>query len=111
MPTFEELKGKSNGYSFRMINTQGQVIKLCNSILATGRIICNAKRLYYPMFIDWRGRFYSKGEYVNYQSHKASMAILKFVNAKPITSLGITYLKYYGANLYGINVSNEYRLK
>lgn len=110
LPTFDSLKGLTNGYSVRKIKSVGSSIKLCNNILATASVLKHAKALYYPMFIDWRGRFYSKGEYINYQSHKASLALLKFSKPLPIKSMGILYLKYYGANLYGIGTSNEHRL-
>ena len=82
----------------------------CKNIMTTADLLKGQKELYYPIFLDWRGRMYSKGEYINYQSHKTALALLRFSKERPITAVGIYYLKCYGASLYGVGTSNETRV-
>ena len=82
----------------------------CKNIMSMAELLKDQTELYDPIFLDWRGRMYSKGEYINYQSHKTALALLRFSKELPITDVGIYYLKCYGASLYGVGTSNETRV-
>nr|BBH42977.1 RNA polymerase [Marophrys sp. SRT127] len=111
LPGFEDLKGLSNGYCYKTLHSVATEIRTCNNILAVAALYRKVPKFYFPQFLDWRGRFYAIGEYIGYQSHKVGLSLLRFAKPKPLGVTGLTYLKLYGARLYGIGVSNEQRLE
>ncbi len=79
-------------------------------ILVLASLLSLLPCFYFPTFIDWRGRFYSKGDLLNYQGHKLGLALLKIKEGKPLGVTGLLNLKQYGASLYGVSGDVEKKL-
>lgn len=88
----------------------GNQITICRNALNTAKLISCLKYFYFPCYMDWRGRIYSRGEFLNYQASKHGLALLRFKRTVRITASGIVYLKLYGATLFGIGKSSDNRL-
>lgn len=65
--------------------------------------ILTGRKFYMPLFLDWRGRVYTKNLTLNYQGGDFMNSIIEFYHRKPITSKGFEWLKVHGANCYGID--------
>lgn len=58
--------------------------------------------LYFPMQLDFRGRYYYKPPYLNPQSNDIGRSLLQFANGTPIRDeVEAEWLWVHGANLYG----------
>ena len=110
LPTFESLTGLNNATAYKFIMQKGTTKKMYNNIMNTANLLIRANEFYFPCYMDWRGRIYAKGEYINYQSNKLALSLLVFKKGVVIQACGIVSLKLYGAGLYGIGVSNESKL-
>lgn len=58
------------------------------------------ERLYFPTFIDWRGRLYFRSN-LNPQSSDAVKGCLEFAEGKPLGKSGLKWLKIHVANCCG----------
>jgi DNA-directed RNA polymerase, mitochondrial len=59
-------------------------------------------QLYFPMQLDFRGRYYYRPPFVNPQGNDVGRALLLFANGTPInTEAEANWLRIHGANLYG----------
>lgn len=59
-------------------------------------------QLYYPMQLDFRGRFYYRPPFVNPQAGDVGRSLLLFANGTPITKESeADWLRVHGANVYG----------
>ena len=66
------------------------------------RRFADEPELYFPMQLDFRGRYYYKPPYLNPQSNDIGRALLQFANGKPIKDeVEAEWLWVHGANLYG----------
>jgi len=59
--------------------------------------------IYYPWFLDWRGRLYPFTSHVNPQIDDTGRALIKYKEGKIIGDSGITWLEIHGANTFGID--------
>lgn len=62
----------------------------------------NEERLYFPTFIDWRGRLYFRSN-LNPQSSDAVKGCLEFAEGKPLGKEGLKWLKVHVANCCGFD--------
>ena len=108
---FEKLEGYSirAAYKFIMIDYQKFIDK--NTTLELASVLNILDYFYYSIFIDWRGRIYSVGDYINYQGNKLGLSLLEFAEGKPLGYEGFDYIKLYGANIYGIKGSSKHLLE
>ncbi len=68
--------------------------------------------IYFPHYLDFRGRIYPYASYLNPQSDDLGRGLLEFAEGKPLGSRGLYWLKIQIANLFGIDkVSFEERIK
>ncbi|WP_411016480.1 DNA-directed RNA polymerase, partial [Salmonella sp. s40490] len=58
------------------------------------------ERLYFPTFIDWRGRLYFRSS-INPQSNDCIKGCLEFAEGKPLGKTGLKWLKIHVANCCG----------
>jgi DNA-directed RNA polymerase len=71
-------------------------------LLWLGRRFMPEPAMYYPMQLDWRGRFYYRPPFLNPQGGDISRSLLMFANGKPITSeRQADWLRVHGANTFG----------
>jgi DNA-directed RNA polymerase len=77
----------------------GDERKMCYQILALGQLYARLDQFYFDIFVDWRGRFYARGEYLNYQGHKAGLALLLFKERSHMTAHGLRHFLCYGARM------------
>lgn len=59
-------------------------------------------KLWFPLTMDFRGRFYAEPSYLSYQGIDAAQALLQFAHKKPITDRGAKWLASAGAAHFGI---------
>ena len=88
-----------------------------NKRIANAKILWIARRfkdedqIYFPMSLDFRGRFYYRPPYLNPQGNDISRSLLLFANAKPInTEEDLNWLRIHGANLYGLKSDWQTRI-
>lgn len=68
--------------------------------------------IYFPHYLDFRGRIYPYASYLNPQSSDVGRALLEFAEGKELGERGLYWLKVHVANLFGIDkVSFEERVK
>jgi len=56
-----------------------------------------------PVYLDWRGRIYTRNLLFSYQSNEFNSALVMLADAQPLTSSGLFWFKVYGANCYGFD--------
>jgi DNA-directed RNA polymerase len=62
----------------------------------------NREAFYFPMQVDFRGRFYYRCYHLNPQGHDLSRALLQFAEGERIVDdQALSWLKVHGANTYG----------
>lgn len=59
--------------------------------------------IYFPHYVDFRGRIYPFASYLNPQSDDSGRAMLEFAQGKPLGERGLYWLKVHVANLFGID--------
>lgn len=65
------------------------------------------EKFYFPMSLDFRGRYYYRPPYLNPQGNDVSRSLLLFANGTPInTEEELNWLRIHGANLYGLGKSD-----
>lgn len=68
--------------------------------------------IYFPHYLDFRGRIYPFASYVNPQSDDTGKSLLEFAEGKPLGEDGAFWLAVHLANLWGVDkVSFEDRVK
>ena len=75
-----------------------------------GQLYAKLERFYFDIFVDWRGRFYAQGEYLNYQGHKAGLALLLFKDSAPMSPVGFRNFLSYGARMVKSSGSSTQQL-
>jgi len=66
--------------------------------------------IYFPHYLDFRGRLYPFSSYLGPQKDDAARALLEFANGKPLGARGAFWLKVHIANQFGVDkVSFEER--
>jgi DNA-directed RNA polymerase len=69
------------------------------------------ERIYFPHYLDFRGRMYPFASYLNPQADDTGRALLEFADGKPLGERGLYWLKVHIANLFGVDkVSFEERV-
>jgi len=63
--------------------------------------ISNVPEFYFVWSMDWRGRIYPMGKYLNPQSDDTGKALLEFSKGKKIGDRGSFWLAVHGANCFG----------
>jgi DNA-directed RNA polymerase len=58
---------------------------------------------YKPLFLDWRGRVYTKNLTLNYLGSEFMTSLIEFYHSQPLTSDGFKWLKGHGANCFGLD--------
>ena len=65
------------------------------------------EKFYFPMSLDFRGRYYYRPPYLNPQGNDVSRSLLLFAEGTPInTEEELNWLRIHGANLYGLGKSD-----
>lgn len=59
--------------------------------------------IYFPHYLDFRGRIYPFASYLNPQSDDVGRALLEFASGKPLGDRGLSWLKVHVANLFGVD--------
>ena len=60
------------------------------------------KRIYFPMQLDFRGRYYYRPPFLNPQGNDIGRSLLQFADGKPISNESeLNWLRVHGANVFG----------
>lgn len=60
--------------------------------------------IYFPVYLDWRGRLYCQVDYLSFQGCELAKSLLEFANGEIIGDIKSNYyFKIYGANCYGLD--------
>lgn len=65
----------------------------------------NEERIYFPVFLDWRGRLYYRGV-LNPQAQDSIKGVLEFAEGKPLGERGLFWLRVHIANCCGYDKTN-----
>lgn len=71
-------------------------------ILSNAILLKNVDRIYFPIFVDWRGRIYSITSSFSYQGPDLAKSLLLFKEGIAINNNGVIKLKLYVGRLYGL---------
>jgi len=83
-----------------------------NRLILSNAILYENCELYFPVFIDFRGRLYTNTPSFSFQGSELVKSLLYYKKGVIINEQGLKSLKYYVANCYGIGKkSNEFKLK
>ena len=72
-----------------------------NNIMSA--LLFKDKTFYHSLFLDWRGRIYTKSNILSYQSNQLSKALIMFKEGFVLNNIGYNSLLNYTANCYGLN--------
>lgn len=61
------------------------------------------ERIYFPHYLDFRGRIYPFASYLNPQSDDVGRSMLEFAEGKALGERGLFWLKVHVANLFGVD--------
>ena len=78
--------------------------------LNIAKLFKNLNSIYFPVRLDYRGRLYCNATYLNYQGSELAKSLLLFSEGTIISISDISaldYLKAYGANCYGNEISKK----
>lgn len=104
-PLTNQLSKLKQNNDYYTVNQIIQYNSLCynnRSIIQNALIYNNDSSIYFPLFIDWRGRYYSKTSSFSYQGSDLSKSLFLFKNGEILNDDGIKRLKLYAANCYGV---------
>ena len=104
---FEDLD-KRNKHPKGVLASYKSKIILQQTILGIADFYSAFSNIYFPVRLDKRGRLYCSPSYLNYQSKELSKALVLFSEPGFVDrndSIAILYLKVYGANCFGGNIS------
>lgn len=73
-----------------------------NITTLTQCLLLDSNPFYLPMFIDWRGRFYTYAKGLTYQSNEFTRCLIMFNEGVKLDNNGLKSLKIYLANCYGL---------
>jgi DNA-directed RNA polymerase len=71
-----------------------------SSILQVALLLYNFV-LYFPLFVEWRGRLFTESGFLSYQKSELARSLLLFNTGSLLNSEGLNSLKTYTANCYG----------
>jgi len=79
------------------------------NILGIAILFRDVKKIYFPLFFDWRGRIYNDNSYLNYQSNALAKSLLLFAEFRDNDVIynkeeSLDWLKIFGANCFGKGV-------
>jgi len=66
---------------------------------------CSNKKngIYFPLFVDWRGRILTNTGFFSYQQGELARSLILFKEGEILNKLGLEALKVYTANCFGID--------
>nr|WPM94713.1 hypothetical protein [Ceratocystis fimbriata]WPM94765.1 hypothetical protein [Ceratocystis fimbriata] len=78
------------------------------NILSNALILRKLNSFYFPIFIDWKGRYYPRTSSFSYQGGDLSKSLLLFNKGVSINEKGVKRLKLYLAECYGHTSKKSY---
>lgn len=106
---FENIEKRSK-YQDKVYKSHNSKILLQETILEIVDVFRNFPEIYFPVRLDNRGRLYCSSTFFNYQSNDLAKALILFAIPGVIERSdlhAILYLKAYGANCFGGDVSKK----
>ena len=103
-------KAKAKAIHERNDRTKSARIGIAKTLWVARRFK-DEEQLFFPMSLDWRGRYYYRPPYLNPQGNDVSRSLLLFANPQPIeTEADADWLRIHGANLYGLKSNFQTRI-
>lgn len=84
----------------RNASSVGKILDTDKTILVAAGL-ADQPAIYFPKFMDFRGRVYDTPNYLKPQGTDLSKGLLEFANAKPLGETGLYWLAVHGANCAG----------
>ena len=106
---FQDIEEKTN-YQSKVYSSHVSKVLLQETLLDIAGIYRNFAKIYFPVRLDQRGRLYCEPMYLNYQGSELAKSLLQFAIPTQINKTdneAINYLKAYGANLFGGEISKK----
>ena len=104
-----KIKKDGDNILFKEILSHNSSTFVNRQILTNAILLKNNNSIYFPMFVDWRGRLYCKTSTFSYQGPDLAKSLLLFKEGVVINKKGVIKLKLYAGRLYGFikNSSNK----
>lgn len=103
-PLTNQLTKLKQNNDYFTVNQIIQYNSLCynnRSIIQNALIYKDVSSIYLPLFIDWRGRYYSKTSSFSYQGSDLSKSLFLFKKGEVLNDDGLKRLKLYVGSCYG----------
>lgn len=75
--------------------------------VAKAKSLAEVDEFYYALDVDYRGRVYYVESYMNFQGSDLARSLLSFSEAKPVTPVGLHWLKVHCASSYNQSYSRD----
>jgi len=97
-----KIKKDGNDILFKDIMRYNSNSFVNKQILTNAILLKNVSNIYFPIFVDWRGRIYSITSSFSYQGPDLAKSLLLFKKGVVINNNGVNKLKLYIGRLYGV---------
>ena len=105
-PGIQRWRYKTRAIHEKNDKTRGARIAQAKTLWVARRFI-EEQEIYFPMSLDFRGRYYYRPPYLNPQGNDVARSLLLFANGTKIDSKEAEdWLRIHGANLYGLGKSD-----
>ena len=84
----------------RNATAKGRILA-CHKVVTTAKALADEPAIYFPKFLDFRGRVYDAPSGLKPQGDDLSKGLLEFAHGKPLDDVGAWWLAVHGANVYG----------
>jgi hypothetical protein len=96
------IKKDGDDILFKEILRYNSITFANRQILTNAILLKNSDSIYFPIFVDWRGRIYSITSAFSYQGPDLAKSLLLFKEGVVINSNGVIKLKLYIGRLYAL---------
>ena len=107
-PIYRQYKSDAREIYNENLANHGRRIGVANTLLVARR--CGSRPIWFPVFLDFRGRVYSVPQHLSPQGSDLSKGLLEFAEGVPLGPTGAKWVEIHLANCYGVDkVSAEQR--
>ena len=96
------LKKDENFVKIKQVLTHNSICYNNKSIITNALILKNVEEFFFPVFIDWRGRYYTKSASFSYQGNDLAKSLFLYKNGVILNENGLIRLKLYIGICYGL---------
>ena len=105
--SIKELRDKKDFLLLEKIVKFNSIVYNNVNIITNALILRGVSDIYFPVFADWRGRYYSRTSSFSYQGSDLAKSLFNFKEGLFLNASGVKRLKIYIAKCYGLTASKS----